>query len=149
MMKWERFFKILVFLMISGCSELVLGRIQCLNYMLWTNWYWQDFHTFWEVRSKCTASELNRETGSEHSLGLFPRFMQQLFKKIETSSSPSVYQTGISCWDIHRNDVIDLLANQNLHNNQNAVVYRVSTYSQLTQVMQMARSRSSNWAKSG
>jgi hypothetical protein len=41
--------------------------------------------------------------------GLLFRALTMLFQRIFVSSDYSYFTLGISCWDIHKNDVIDLL----------------------------------------
>lgn len=119
------------------------------------NWVWEGFNA-------CIIANGASRTGKTRAMfggwngrsfvedGLLYRCCSDLFDRIAIDPMASLITVGISCWEVHNQQVVDLLDKENPQKTfqaENAVTVRIENLRQCRQVLRFAHSRSVNWTK--
>lgn len=79
------------------------------------DWLWDGFNATVVAHGQCGTGKTytlhgHGVVGEVEGEGLCPRLLSALYNRIAHSQHGDAFTVGISCWDVHASDVVDLLA---------------------------------------
>jgi len=103
------------------------------------DWLWAGFNT-------CVMSYgqvgLGKTAGMYSEGGVCNGILRELFSRIAASPQREPFTVGISCWDLHDNDVVDIVGTAG---GKVFGTTEVTTLQEASALLREARSRSRNW----